>query len=98
MIWYGVEPLVAVDRTRALSLAAHSSIPSVRRYVARRAIAAEPAAGLTAVVSLLKATDDRGCRDMLTGAREALRGASTLPSRRVGRRSSRTSYRVAMRI
>jgi putative membrane-bound dehydrogenase-like protein len=74
MIWYGIEPLVPADRSRALSLAAHSEIPIVRRLVARRVVAAEPAPGLAAVVSLFKTSNDAVCLDLLTGIREALRG------------------------
>ena len=54
MIWYGIEPLVPADRSRAVSLAAHSEIPIVRRFVARRVVSAEPAPGLAAVVSSLQ--------------------------------------------
>jgi putative membrane-bound dehydrogenase-like protein len=74
MIWYGVEPLVAADRARALNLAKSSEIPTVRRYVARRAVAAEPVAGLAAVVSMVKTSTDAVCLDILSGARDALRG------------------------
>ncbi len=74
MIWYAIEPLVPADRSRAVSLATHSQIPTVRRYVARRAVSAEPAAGLAAVVSSLAKADDAVCLDLLTGARAALRG------------------------
>ena len=74
MIWYGVEPLVPGDRVRALNLAKNSEIPAVRRYVARRAVSAEPVAGLAAVVAMLKTTADAACTDILTGTREALRG------------------------
>ncbi len=74
MIWYGVEPLVPADRVRALNLAKNSQIPTVRRYVARRAVSAEPAAGLAEVVSLLKTTEDAVSLDFLNGTREALRG------------------------
>ena len=62
---------------RAVSLAAHSEIPLVRRYLARRAVAAEPAPGLAAVISLLKNPPIQVCLDFLTGAREALRGSET---------------------
>jgi len=38
MIWYGIEPAVAADPTRALTqLAAKTKIPLVRQYIARRA-------------------------------------------------------------
>ncbi len=36
MIWYGIEPLVPVDSTRALQLAVKSKIPLIRQYIARR--------------------------------------------------------------
>jgi putative heme-binding domain-containing protein len=74
MIWYGIEPLVSADRSRAVNLAAHSKLPIVRRLVARRLVAAEPVPGLAAVVTVLKASDDAVCLDLLTGVREALRG------------------------
>ncbi len=82
MIWYGVEPLVPANPRRAVTLASGSQIPVVRRFVARRTVEADPVAGLAAVVSLLKPADDNACRDLLIGAHDALRGASTLPARR----------------
>lgn len=36
MYWYGIEPLVARDKTKAARLAAASRIPLVRQYIARR--------------------------------------------------------------
>ncbi len=36
MIWYGVEPLVAADRNRAVQFVVKSKIPLVREYLARR--------------------------------------------------------------
>lgn len=39
--WYGVEPLVPHDKTKALALAAKSKIPVLRQYVARRLTAAQ---------------------------------------------------------
>jgi putative heme-binding domain-containing protein len=74
MIWYGIEPLVPADRSRAVSLATRSQNPTVRRYVARRAVSAEPTAGLAAVVASLAKAEDAVCLDLLTGARDALRG------------------------
>ena len=74
MIWYGVEPLVPADRARAVAWAARCQIPIVRRFVARRTVAADPAAGLAAVVSLLKTADDPACVDLLIGTHDALRG------------------------
>ena len=74
MIWYGVEPLVPADQRRAVALASGCQIPIVRRFVARRTVEADPAAGLAAVVSLLKPADDKACRDLLIGTHDALRG------------------------
>jgi len=37
MIWYGIEPLVPADRTRALGLVRKTKIPLLRQFLARRA-------------------------------------------------------------
>ena len=50
MIWYGIEPLVPLNPTKAFQLAAKSRIPLVRQFIYRRA-AADP----TAINSLLAA-------------------------------------------
>ena len=39
LLWYGVEPLVAYDPSRAIDLALTSEIPSLRRFIFRRAAA-----------------------------------------------------------
>jgi len=36
MIWYGIEPAVALDKDRALKLATTTKIPLLRQYIARR--------------------------------------------------------------
>ena len=36
MIWYGIEPLVVADQTRAVQLVAKAKIPLIRRFIARR--------------------------------------------------------------
>lgn len=36
MIWYGFEPLVPLDRTRALKISLRSQIPLIRQFTARR--------------------------------------------------------------
>lgn len=43
MLWYGMEPLVELDRNRALKLGVTSRIPLIRQYIVRR-IAGETAA------------------------------------------------------
>jgi putative membrane-bound dehydrogenase-like protein len=42
MIWYGIEPLVPADRTRAVQLLAQTKIPLVRQLIARRLAAMAP--------------------------------------------------------
>jgi putative membrane-bound dehydrogenase-like protein len=74
MIWYAVEPLAASDHARAVPLAALSPIPIVRRFVARRAVAADPTGGLGTVVSSLDHAPDAVCVDLLNGAHDGLRG------------------------
>ncbi|MBI1374707.1 MAG: hypothetical protein GC159_18465 [Phycisphaera sp.] len=37
LIWYGVEPLVGVDKARALKMVATTKLPILRQYLARRA-------------------------------------------------------------
>jgi hypothetical protein len=37
LIWYGIEPLVEADKTRALRLLVQSKIPLIRQHLARRA-------------------------------------------------------------
>lgn len=53
MNWYAVEPLVADDPTRAMSLALQCRIPTVARFIVRRAAAEEASAG--AVVAAVAA-------------------------------------------
>ena len=53
LVWYGVEPLVAADPARALSLAASAKIPLVARYITRRA--ASERAGMQAIMKTLGA-------------------------------------------
>ncbi len=58
MIWYGVEPLVPVDPSRAMDLAGRSKIPLVTRYIARRT-AAEPSLLDALVATLVRAAPAR---------------------------------------
>jgi hypothetical protein len=36
MIWYGIEPAVALNKDKALKLATTTKIPLLRQYIARR--------------------------------------------------------------
>lgn len=73
MVWYGIEPLVASDTSRAVDLTSRCRIPVVRRYLARRAV--EVPGGGPALVRLLSDRDAPELRrDVLQGMDEALRG------------------------
>ncbi|MBI3464325.1 MAG: VCBS repeat-containing protein [Planctomycetes bacterium] len=56
MCWYGIEPLVSADPSRALALADASQIPLVRRYIIRRAASDNQSLDLVAN-SLTRTTD-----------------------------------------
>jgi putative membrane-bound dehydrogenase-like protein len=83
MIWYGVEPLVADNLSKALDLAARSQIPLVRQFIARRAVDDAVARGDGADLSPLVAALARAGRPeqlvLLRGVREGTRGRSNLP-------------------
>jgi putative membrane-bound dehydrogenase-like protein len=53
LIWYGLEPLVAGDRGRAVALLARCPSLTVCRFLARRLVAAETNAGLAALLPAL---------------------------------------------
>jgi hypothetical protein len=36
MIWYGIEPAIPTDKTRAARVLASSKMPTVRKFIARR--------------------------------------------------------------
>ncbi len=78
MVWYGIEPMVATDLRRAASLASSARLPLVRRFIARRVVEANAAAGLEAITALLKNADDDACVDLLVGAHDGLRGRKNM--------------------
>jgi putative membrane-bound dehydrogenase-like protein len=79
MNWYVVEPLVTLDPARALALAARSKIPTVSRFVVRRA-AGEEACYEALVAALAKASsgDRRWMLDEIVAALAA-RGRMPMP-------------------
>ncbi len=80
MMWYGFEPLVPLDRERALAIAAEGENPTVRRYAARRAVEHDLAAGLDAVARVMAEQSDAERQlDLLAGAYEALGGVRQAP-------------------
>jgi len=75
MVWFGIEPLVAADTPRALSLIEKTRLKIVQQYAARRAVEGVNRQGLDAVVALLDRTDDQELRKwLLVGLKEGLAG------------------------
>lgn len=63
MIWYGVEPLVPADVTRALALAEASRIPRVREFIVRRAAADDRSLGN--LIQWLQSIADRDAQQLV---------------------------------
>ena len=79
MNWYAIEPLVPLDPARAVGLAAASRIPTVSRFIVRRAASEE--SGYEPLVTLL-ATSDSPTRKWMLGeivAALAARGRMAAP-------------------
>lgn len=81
MLWYGIEPLVPADRSRAVAMLDSCRIPLVRRFIARRTCLADEeapetkAVGIAALAQrLMDSRDDSLRRDILEGMLEAFRG------------------------
>ncbi|MAJ16792.1 MAG: dehydrogenase [Opitutia bacterium TMED67] len=65
MIWYGVEPLVPENPTRAMNLAQASQLPLVTEYIARRATNARQLETLSLALGQIK--DETTINNMLRG-------------------------------
>ncbi len=72
MLWYAVEPLVAADANRAVTLAAACQIPIVRTYIARRMADAGKFSPLMDLLRRLESDNPR--LEVLTGVYQALEG------------------------
>jgi putative membrane-bound dehydrogenase-like protein len=70
MIWYGIEPLVKGNPSKALELASKSQIPMVTQFIARRTVDAD--AMETLVASIGKTPQIQ--KSLLKGMRDALEG------------------------
>ena len=78
MIWYGTEPLVAEDSTRAMELALQTKIPLLRSYILRRASATNET--LPAVVAALGSTTEVELqREILTQMMASFEGRVDIP-------------------
>jgi putative membrane-bound dehydrogenase-like protein len=69
MIWYGLEPMVAREPTKALNLSIQSKIPMVSQFIARRLVDANLTDKLIATVGNFPAK-----QSLLEGMRDALDG------------------------
>jgi putative membrane-bound dehydrogenase-like protein len=72
ILWYGVEPLVMEDPSRALELAAQSQIPMVTQYIARRLTDGDKLADLVSAIGEKPRSRDL----LLLGMRNGLDGRS----------------------
>jgi putative membrane-bound dehydrogenase-like protein len=81
MYWYGIEPLVAANPVRALSLLADCQIPLVREYITRRLVSLDEQSGpLEGIVQYLAKIDDPIIhRDVLRGLQEGLGDRRHIP-------------------
>ena len=71
MLWFGIEPLVETDASRAMALATCSKIPVLSQYMARRAIIAKQ---LEPVANTLLSNSDIALRlQILQGVRDGLK-------------------------
>ena len=76
MIWFGVEPQVTVNPTKALGIASDAKIPIVAQFIARRATAAQL---LDVVVNeITRTTSPQIRRVFLEGMRDGLLGQRDL--------------------
>jgi putative heme-binding domain-containing protein len=80
MVWYGIEPLIAADTSKAISLIEKAKIPLVRESIARRIASLtskndEASKSLVPLVNLLAETKNTGVKySVLRGMLDALKG------------------------
>jgi len=82
MVWYGIEPAVPTDSSRAIELAIQSKIPLVRQYIARRLtseIESQPEAVNNSLLAVAAKRDVQFHLDILRGMNQALRGWRQAP-------------------
>ena len=81
MTWYGIEPLAGSDPARAAALASRCKTPLIRNYLARRAVTADAAAGLAALLAGTRALrGSRPPRSALGNPRRAPRPQASSPA------------------
>lgn len=77
LIWYGVEPLVPTNPSRAMQLAAASKIPTVARFITRRAAADNNS--LNQVVIALPSASGKSRHMILDEVLKAFQGRVDIP-------------------
>ena len=80
MIWYAIEPLVHRDLNRALTMAQHSRIPLVRRFIVRRALDQTNPPVDEVVSFALDSSDFAASAELAEGMLEALAGRGQMPA------------------
>ena len=78
VIWYGVEPLVAVDSRRAISMAKGSQLDRVARFIVRRAASSNDSLG-AAIEWLSQSTDPATQVKLLDEISKAFEGRVNIP-------------------
>lgn len=76
MIWFGIEPHVTKDPSRALQLASESKIPMLTRFIVRRATAGQLLNEVVSAMALTRSSEVR--RQYLEGMRDSLLGQHDL--------------------
>jgi putative membrane-bound dehydrogenase-like protein len=80
MLWYGIEPLIADDLPRYVSLARTAQIPLVRRHIARRVASGKYLdEGIALLLQELAAAQDDVAETLLEGMLEGLEGRRSYP-------------------
>ena len=83
MIWYGLQPEIALNPVVNGPVGLDSRVPLLRRFTARRlaaAMAKDATAGETLFAGLKSAKDQDAVTDLLTGTLEGLKGAGRVPA------------------
>jgi putative membrane-bound dehydrogenase-like protein len=80
MAWYALEPLVAVDFSRALALALESKLPRTLEFTSRRVASLGTSEAMTALTAALADVEDEPRQvAILSGVAAALKGQRTAP-------------------
>jgi putative membrane-bound dehydrogenase-like protein len=80
MIWYGLEPLCALDSQRSLTIASSSKLPNLLNFAVRRCAAANMPASMRAITSLLEnVLDEAKQLEALRGLSFAMQGRRSAP-------------------